>query len=419
MAFEIPEEARFAGHWIVAPAGRGKTNLLLDMYLEDLKKLPNASIIVLDSKGELSGPISRHKVFAPGQPLAGRLAVLEHDANYPLALNPLDLGTSATHTIRLLQYVFGFFEKYPTPLQSIFLRAVLLALNATPKASFADFKSFLLKGYKPYERYIRTLDPQDAEFFLTGEFDSSTYSEAKHQILGRLRELTARIPILRTMFRSPETKVNMASLLEGGNVIVINNSKENLGDEGSEFFARFFIALVRGAAAQRARLSREHKLPVYFYIDECESVMRHDENAADTLQECRAQRIALVFAHQALSQITSPVTLHALSDCAIRYANTEDDASALAQKLWTTPEHLRSLSTGTFAAFISGVTPRAVDICVPVVGDIPRMSYTEWADARAEMREKYATKYELPKVSLDIKPIIADKAKETGAGPQA
>ena len=409
---EILEQARFAGHWIVAPAGRGKTNLLLNMYLEDLKNLPNASIIVMDSKGDLSDPISRHKVFAPGQPLAGRLAVLEPDANYPLALNPLDLGASTPHTIRLLQYVFGFLGQ--DRLQATLLRAVLLVLKATPKATFADFRNFLLKGYKPYERYIRTLGPEDAEFFLAGEFDKRTYAQTKQQILGQLRDLMTRIPILRTMFRGHETKVNMASLMDGGNVIVINNSKAILGDEGSEFFGRFFIALVRAAADQRAILSPEQKLPVYLYMDECQSVIRHDEHVADILQECHSQRIAMVFAHQALSQITSPITLDALNDCAIRHANTDDDAAALAQKLRTTPEHLCALPKGTFATFTRGVTLGAVDISVPLAGDIPRMSYTEWADARAEMREKYATEYEPPQVTRNVKPIIADKPNNTG-----
>ena len=410
---EILEEARFGGHWIVAPSGSGKTNLLLNMYLEDLKKLPNASIIVMDSKGDLGGPISRHKVFAPGQPLAGRLAVLEADANYPLALNPLDLGASTPHTIRLLQYVFGFPGAGQSPLQAILLRAVLIALKATPKATFADFRYFLFKGFKPYERYVRALDPEDAEFFLAGEFDSRAYSETKDQILGQLRALNTRIPTMRTIFRSHETKVNMASLMDGGNVIVINNSKAILGDDGSEFLGRFFIALVRAAAYERAILSPEQKLPVYFYIDECQSVIRYDEHVADILRECHLQRIAMVFAHQALSQMTSPKTLDALSGCAIRHANTKNDPSTLGQKI-RTPEHLRSLPTGTFAAFNPDITSGAVEISVPLVGDIPKMSYTEWADARAEMRKKYAIEYELPKARPDVKPIIADEPTKTG-----
>ena len=44
--FPLPDEQCFAGHWIVAPPGRGKTTLLHSMFLDDLKR--DASIIVMD-----------------------------------------------------------------------------------------------------------------------------------------------------------------------------------------------------------------------------------------------------------------------------------------------------------------------------------------------------------------------------------
>ena len=53
--FDLPAEQRFAGHWIVAPSGRGKTTLLQAMFLNDLDR--DASIIVIDSKGDLLDPI--------------------------------------------------------------------------------------------------------------------------------------------------------------------------------------------------------------------------------------------------------------------------------------------------------------------------------------------------------------------------
>src|SRR5205085_767150 len=42
--FSITDEQRFSGQWVIAPPGRGKTNLLHAMFLDDLKQ--NASIVV-------------------------------------------------------------------------------------------------------------------------------------------------------------------------------------------------------------------------------------------------------------------------------------------------------------------------------------------------------------------------------------
>jgi len=51
-SLNIPEATRFAGTWIIAPQGMGKTNLLCHLFDQDVRK--HASIIVLDSKGDLS-----------------------------------------------------------------------------------------------------------------------------------------------------------------------------------------------------------------------------------------------------------------------------------------------------------------------------------------------------------------------------
>ena len=53
--FELPSEQRFAGHWIVAPPGRGKTTLLHRMVLDDIQT--DAAIVLMDSKGDLIEPI--------------------------------------------------------------------------------------------------------------------------------------------------------------------------------------------------------------------------------------------------------------------------------------------------------------------------------------------------------------------------
>ncbi len=54
--FSIPEETRLSGQWIIAPPGRGKTTLLHSMFLEDAGR--DASVIIMDSKGDLSSAIA-------------------------------------------------------------------------------------------------------------------------------------------------------------------------------------------------------------------------------------------------------------------------------------------------------------------------------------------------------------------------
>jgi len=384
--FGLPDRQRFEGQWIVAPSGRGKTTLLFSMLKEDLEK--DASIIILDSKGDLSNTV-RHLERAKH-----RLVLLEPDEQYPLAINPLDLGATSTHTIELIEYVFSaLLQAETTALQSTLFRSVVLLLQKHPNATFLDLRRVLTEGWKTnYADAVRKLDPEDADFFLRGEFDSNTYKQTKQEVLWRVRDLTTRIPILRAMFSAPKTLIPMGELMDAKKVVVIDNTKRLLGDDGTEFLGRFFLAMIRAAADQRSHLPDEQKVPVFCYVDEAHNVIKRDEKLASILQECRSQKIAMILAHQAISQIESAKTLGALQDCAIRYANSDEEAPDLAPRLRTTPEFLRSLPVGTFAAFIRDLTPTAVPIRIQIPKLGPTMSPQDFTALRQTMRERYSLK---------------------------
>src|SRR5205823_12904266 len=73
--FVLPEEARFSGHWILSPPGRGKTTLLHAMVMEDIRR-PKASLILMEQRRsdrsdpqaeEPPGPIDHHRP-GPAEP---------------------------------------------------------------------------------------------------------------------------------------------------------------------------------------------------------------------------------------------------------------------------------------------------------------------------------------------------------------
>src|SRR5262249_60596671 len=114
----------------------------------------------------------------------------------------------------------------------------------------------------------------------------------------------------------------------------------------------------------RSPRRQEEKPPVYFYSDECQKVIAHVEKIRTVLDECRSQNIALIMAHQRTKQITSENVLDALSNCAIRFANSDEEARYLAPRLRTSPEFLQSLGRGKFAGFVRDLTPQAIALSV-------------------------------------------------------
>jgi hypothetical protein len=397
--FGIPDRLRFEGTWVIAPPGRGKTTLLSQLLATDLDNVSagKASVILMDSKGDLIDHARRLQRFAPGGDLYGRLVLIEPTGN--LSLNPLDMGASAGHTIALLEYVFSsLLDTAPTPLQSTLFRSVLLAMQEIPGANFDTFRRFLTEGWQPFEQYIREMHPDDRDFFLkpdatTGksEYDSRTYTETKQQLLWRIRDLTTKVPILRDMFKAPHTRIDLATEMDAGKVIIIDNSAATLS-AGSEFFSRFFIALILAAAQQRAGRSDSSKLPCFVYIDECDTVISRDTSITEIIHRCRSQKIGLVLAHQELQQIKSDDVKAALANCAVRIANSDDEASQLAPKLRTTPDMLRSLQRGQFALFMRDLTPRPLIVTVDPDGAVwnwPKMTESQYRAIQQEMTDRY------------------------------
>ena len=422
MPFEIfePEQLRFEGTWIVAPPGRGKTTLLALFLQHDLQlvKEGKASVIIMDSKGDLIDHVSRLKMFAKGGDLEGKLTLIEPNAS--LALNPLDLGASTGHTISLLEYLFsGLLDTKPTPLQSTLFRSVLIALKAVPGATFSTFRKFLTDGWKPFEEYIMTRHPDDRDFFIKGEYDSKTYSETKQQLLWRIRDLTTKVPLLRDMFRAPYTKIDIAKEMDAGRVIIIDNSVATLAD-GSEFFARFFVALVLAAAQQRAGRRDDQKLPVYFYIDECHTVIANDASTAKILQTCRSHKIGMIFAHQALQQLKLDDVRAALADCSIKLANSDDEAAQLAPAFRTTADFLHNLKRGQFALFMRDRTqkPVVLDVQNNPVSNWPKMSDAEFSGIRRDMKERYSFTLEVQEpVNEPTQPTTRDTTSDRAQEP--
>jgi hypothetical protein len=382
--FALPEETRFAGHWIISPPGRGKTTLLHAMVNADLSK--DASVVLIDSKGDLIEPIRSL------QSVRDRLLLIEPNPETAFALNPLDASNaSIVQVVSLIEYIMaGLLDAKFTALQTTLFRNVVPAIiEAIPSPTLDDFKQVMVKGLPSLEK----INPHARQFFENREtgFHSKTYESTRKEVVWRLDYLMSN-PTLRSMFSATHTKLDMGKEMDAGKVIIINNSKAILGDEGAEFFGRFFVALIARAAQQRGGRPASSKKPCFVYIDECQSVIAKDARIPVLLDECRSQKIALILSHQRTAQLTAPV-LDAVANCAIRMANSDDEARFLADKLRMSPDSLRSLPRGTFGTFVRDLTPSGIKLQVSKIDldSLPRMTDADLAALRERMRNDFAS----------------------------
>lgn len=337
--FRIPYKERFAGTWIIAPSGQGKTNLMWHLIDADRKR--RGTVVIMDSKGTL---LNAYRGYEDAVLIDAKTA----------RINPFQIG-QGDQAIDFIEYIFSLIAVGMSPKQLSLFYPVLRLVTKIPSGSLDTFKKILLLGWRELNLgpYIQHCDPNTRDFFTVGNppsFDNKKYSETKNELIWRF-DLFLSKPAMQTIFSTTDSNIDFFDLLDSGKTILINNNKNDLGENGAEFFGRFFLALTWMKALTRTELPDDQKIPVFFYIDEAQTVIANDAKVPTILDECRSQMIALTIAHQRLNRIHSAEVLDALFNCPVRLASVDNDAAAIAHRFNLAAEDMR-LSAHKFACFV-------------------------------------------------------------------
>jgi len=328
------QESYFSGTWIVGMHGSGKTTLLLTMIAAKLKQ--NCSIVVMDSKGQLTDAVRRLD-------LGDRLIVVDPDI--PMAINPFDVKGSQ-HVISQLGYMLGgLLETNITPKQRTFFETLVAALLHFPNPSLPLLWDIVSKGPRAYVSQIQHM-PGEIQSFFGPEWD--TYSDTSKEMQWRLRGILSK-PLIKQMFNAPKTRFHIDKAIDSGQVVVIDNSQVKCTPEGCGFIGRLFVAQIWSAGTARQLLPDHQKKPTYVFIDEAHLVIKKDQKIAAIIDELRSQKIALVLAHQRVGHIEDPNVRGALENCAIKMANVDAEAEYFSKLLHIPLERMNQLPRGHFA----------------------------------------------------------------------
>lgn len=435
--FSIPDKARFEHHWIVAPPGAGKSTTLQYLITRDLERVANdeASIVVMESNRDLIKAIEGLKVFAPGEPLDGKLVVIDaEDVDWPIALNLFDVGLNETQAyspaeregfrnavLSLYDYIFSALLSAELTSRQHTLFNFTIELLLTIPAATLDTLIDLMQpgGLAQYQHYVAGLD-SDARRFFELKFNSREFDRTKEQVVDRLFAVK-RIRTLSRMFAAPKSKFDFFTEMGQAKVILINVPQSLLQEDGVEIVGRFFISMILLAAHKRQLLPRSERLPCFVYIDECQDFIRRDPKIPVILDQARKLNVALILAHQRLQQL-QPYVLDALYGAtAIKFATKISDAAAhaLARDMRTTPDFILDQPAYHFAAYVRGVTGRALSIRIPAtdMNSYPRMTRGEYDAMRESLRAAYATVRDEPRPAMLSRDMISPKLVITVPAP--
>lgn len=310
----LTPNSRLEHMMLLAPSGWGKSRSLENMICDDLKavKAGRRSLIILESEGGFSNRIARHPWFDPNSPdnMSDRLYFIDPGrpgympclsffdlANKNMAeLEALEREKLSNHVVDLYRYVFRALRGSElTEKQGYVFGQLVQMLVWVPEATFETLIDCL--DQPDLAADLSKQAPARSQKFFEEKFPTRNFGHTREEIFQRLDTFRSSAGTFVRMVSGTRSNFDLGKTINSGSVVIINTSKEMLGEEASAVLGRFVIALLRLASLQRS----EKDIQTFVYIDEAQEYL--DEKSGALFQQARKRAIGLVVAHQDLKQV--------------------------------------------------------------------------------------------------------------------
>lgn len=282
---------------VVGGTGVGKTSLLLNMALDDIRK--GRGVVFIEPKGESEMLLSRMPEDA-----IDRVVLIDPDDNAPPPpLNPL----SGRDRERNADTISGIFKRIFAdswgPRTEDILRSSCLSLAGTEHAGLANLPR-LLENSSFRKRVTQTIsDPVLKGFWEWFDAQSGpARAHATAPLMNKLRSVLLR-GFARDLLATTTQGLDLGTHLDTGGIVIARLPKGVLGEDTSSLLGSLLLSQVWNAVLARARQRETDRSDLAIYLDECQNFLTLPYGVDDMLAEARAYRAGLTLAHQDLSQL--------------------------------------------------------------------------------------------------------------------
>lgn len=298
--FGIKEKNRRGHIYIVGKTGTGKSTLILNMAISDIKS--GKGLALIDPHGDLAEEILD---FIPKKRVKDVVYFNPGDLEYPIAFNPLEKVSKDFHHL-VVSGIISTFKKiwaeFWGPRLEHILRFSVHTLLEYPGSTLLDIPKLLT--HKEFRQQVLThiTSSQVREFWFY-EFDKYSAwlrSEATSPILNKIGQFLISLP-LRNIVGQKENTFDFRTLMDEGKILIVNLSKGKIGEENCALLGAMIVTKIQLAALSRANLKEIDRRPFYLYVDEIHNFLTL--SFADILSEARKYGLNLTLAHQYIEQL--------------------------------------------------------------------------------------------------------------------
>jgi len=329
--FGIKDIDRRRHIWAIGKTGTGKSTLIANMAIDDLKK--DRGLAIIDPHGDLCDIVLD---YIPKHRIKDVIYFNPADTSYPIVINPLEVTNNeeaelvVSGIVSIFNKIFGF--SWGPRLEYI-LRNSLYTLALVPNSTLKDVP--LLLTNKAFRQKVEnTISDPSMLAFWRDEFDKMPerlQAEAISPILNKVGQFVTS-PLIRTVIGQPKSTIKLDDVMNDGKILLANLSQGRLGEDNAALLGAMLITKFQLAAMHRVALPEEQRKDFYLYVDEFQNFATG--SFIKIMSEARKYRLDIMLANQYMAQIPEEVTKAILGNAGtvMTFAVGANDADILTKE---------------------------------------------------------------------------------------
>lgn len=304
----IGEDDRRRHVYVIGKTGTGKSQLLEEMVMQDIKN--GKGLGVIDPHGDLiTGILQR----IPPERAEDVIYFDPSDIERPMGLNMLEATTEEQKHF-VVTSIVGLMYKLYDPMKTGIIgprfehaiRNAMLTVMAERGNTFIEVVRVLTDSAFVQELLPKVQDPIIRRYWTDQIAQTADFhkSEVLDYIVSKFGRFVTN-KLMRNIIGQSESSFSFRKIMDEGKILLCNLSKGTLGEENSNFLGLILVPRILISALSRQEIPEEQRRDFYLYVDEFQNFATPD--FAQILSEARKYRLNLTVANQFIGQMDEEV----------------------------------------------------------------------------------------------------------------